>query len=82
MANALEGSDISLVITGSMQPLFIAESPSHTINDDSDAWVNLRDAIIATTEHKGVAVQFYHKLMNAKDTQKSTANIMMPSWAS
>lgn len=70
LANAFKGSDISLVITGSMQPLFIAESPSHTINDDSDAWVNLRDAIIATTEHKGVAVQFYHKLMNAKDTQK------------
>ena len=70
LANAFNGSDISLVITGSMQALFIADNPSHIINNDSDAWVNLRDAIIATTEHKGVAVQFYHKLMDAKDTQK------------
>ncbi|WP_432480680.1 asparaginase domain-containing protein [Moraxella sp. ZY200743] len=71
LANAFSDfKDISLIITGSMQPLFIADNPIYTINESSDAWVNLSASIMATTEHTGVFVQFYHKLMYALDTQK------------
>lgn len=71
LANAFANtSDISLIITGSMQPLLVANNADLIVNDDSDAWINLSDAIIATTTYKGVAVQFYHKLLDALNTQK------------
>lgn len=71
LANAFaDFTDISLVITGSMQPLLISNKPTHTINEISDAWSNLHKSIIATTQHTGVFVQFHHKLMDAFDTQK------------
>ncbi|WFF39341.1 asparaginase domain-containing protein [Moraxella nasibovis] len=71
LANALNGlSDLSLVITGSMQPLFVSDNPIYTINEQSDAWANLSDSVIAASTRTGVFVQFAHKLMNASDTQK------------
>lgn len=70
-ANALADlTDLTLIITGSMQPLFISDNPTYTINDDSDAWANLSEALMASKTHTGVFVQFCHKLMDAADTQK------------
>lgn len=70
LANAFAGFDnLSLVITGSMQPLLIADSPTYQINDDSDAWHNLSGAITAT-DKAGVFVQFYGQTFWANNTQK------------
>lgn len=62
--------DISLVITGSMQPLLIADSPAHQINDNSDAWHNLSEAIQTASTHTGVFVQFFGQTFWADNTQK------------
>lgn len=71
LANALgDLPELSLVITGSMQPLFVSDNPIYTINPHADAWQNLADSVLATTTHTGIFVQFAHKLMNAADTQK------------
>ncbi|MDO4441389.1 MAG: asparaginase domain-containing protein [Moraxella sp.] len=71
LANAFaDFDDIRLIITGSMQPLFVSDNPIYTINETSDAWANLSESIMATTIQTGVFVQFAHKLMYALDTQK------------
>lgn len=71
LTNALgDLPELSLVITGSMQPLFVSDNPIYTINEQSDAWANLSDSVIAASTRTGVFVQFAHKLMNASDTQK------------
>lgn len=67
--------DISLVITGSMQPLFIPEFADYQINKDSDAWTNLSDALGVASKHTGVYVQFYHKSLIANNTQKINSQI-------
>lgn len=76
LANALQDlTDISLVITGSMQPLFIPDAAEHQINPHSDAWANLSGALDIAIAHTGVFVQFYHKTFDAKNTQKINSQI-------
>lgn len=76
LANALQDlTDISLVITGSMQPLFIPDAAEHQINPHSDAWANLSGALDIALAHTGVFVQFYHKTFDAKNTQKINSQI-------
>ncbi len=70
LANAFVDMGLSLVITGSMNPLLIADNPTYQINQDSDAWHNLSEAIIACRHHQGVFVQFYHQTFWAYNTQK------------
>lgn len=70
LANALaDFSDISLVITGSMQPLLVATEKDLRIDTHSDAWQNLSDAL-ATSAFAGVFVQFFGKSMSGFNTQK------------
>lgn len=69
--HALAGlPQLSLVITGSMQPLLLAHEPNYQPNPQSDAWHNLSGAITATTNHCGVFVYFYQQLFWANNTQK------------
>lgn len=70
LANAFAGMDLSLVITGSMNPLLVADHAIYQINDDSDAWHNLSEAITVSQHHQGVFVQFYHQTFWANNTQK------------
>ncbi|VEG13691.1 asparaginase domain-containing protein [Moraxella cuniculi] len=71
LANALaDFSDISLVITGSMQPLLIATSPDYQTDTASDAWANLSEAIDLAMTHFGVFVQFCYHSFDARNTQK------------
>lgn len=66
---------ISLVITGSMQPLFFPNLDDYHINKESDAWTNLRDALNVVSTQTGVYVQFYHKSLIAYNTQKINSQI-------
>lgn len=68
--HAFAGSDMSLVITGSMKPLLIADDFNYQIDTTSDAWYNLSDAINISQTQKGVFVQFYHQTFWADNTQK------------
>ncbi|WP_227525172.1 asparaginase domain-containing protein [Moraxella sp. RCAD0137] len=76
LAHALaDFNDISLVITGSMQPLFVADSADYQINPHSDAWANLSGALDVAMAQTGVFVQFYHQTLDAKNTQKINSQI-------
>ncbi|MBE9587203.1 MULTISPECIES: asparaginase domain-containing protein [Moraxella] len=68
--HAFADSDLSLVITGSMNPLLVADNPAYHIDDTSDAWHNLSDAINVSQTHQGVFVQFCHQTFWADNTQK------------
>lgn len=64
-------ADLSLVITGSMQPLLHPDNPTLTINDDSDAWANLSGSVaVASSEQTGVFVHFANQTFLANDTLK------------
>ncbi|WP_114800078.1 asparaginase domain-containing protein [Moraxella canis] len=65
-----ELTDLSLVITGSMQPLLLPQQAELSINYDSDAWDNLSESITVAAKHQGVFVQFFHHTFDAKNTQK------------
>lgn len=71
LANAFSGYlELSLVITGSMQPLLMADNPNYHINHHSDAWQNLSGAIHSSLTHQGVLVHFYQQTFWANNTQK------------
>lgn len=71
LANALaELDELSLVITGSMQPLLLAHHSQYCVDDNSDAWQNLTGAITTALNHIGTFVYFYHKVLPAINTQK------------
>ncbi|UNU73486.1 asparaginase domain-containing protein [Moraxella nasovis] len=72
LANAFHDCmDMTLVVTGSMQPLFIPDNPVHTINADSDALANLSGALaVAQSLSHGVFVQFNGHTFFADNTQK------------
>lgn len=70
LSHAFVKTDISLVITGSMNPLLVSDEPHYRIDDDSDAWYNLSEAIHTCQTQQGVFVQFYHQTFWASNTQK------------
>lgn len=71
LANAFGGyTDLSLVVTGSMQPLLIANHPDLQLNHDSDAWQNLSLALHSAITQQGVMVAFYQQTFWANNTQK------------
>ncbi|OAV37368.1 L-asparaginase [Moraxella catarrhalis] len=65
-----EFTDLSLVITGSMQPLLLPQCADLSINYDSDAWNNLSQSLDLAAAQCGTFVHFYHQSFDAKHTQK------------
>lgn len=72
LAEAFVGSDICIVVTGSMRPLF---DPNHlegyVVDSQSDAWGNLTDSIkLAAHGEPGVRVCFAGESWQAQTVQK------------
>lgn len=72
LAEAFAGSDISVVLTGSMRPLFNADYiDEYVIDPQSDAWNNLIEAIgLASHGEPGVRVCFAGESWPAQTVQK------------
>lgn len=79
LAEAFAGSDICIVLTGSMKPLFNANDiHDYTIDEHSDAWVNLKDALgIATYGEAGVHIAFAGEVWPAQTVQKIHSHDLM-----
>lgn len=72
---ALAGLPLSLVITGSMSPFFEPTTTPLTPDFNSDAKDNLDTALtFLQNSHHGVAVAFYHRLLDAHSVQKLHAS--------
>lgn len=72
LAEAFAGSDICVVVTGSMRPLLDSDVlHSYNINADSDAWSNLTDALkLAAAGTSGVKINFSGESWPAQTVQK------------
>lgn len=79
LAEAFAGSDICIVVTGSMRPLFDADCiDDYIIDDHSDAWDNLTTAIgIAAFGEPGVRVCFAGESWPAQTVQKTHSHDLM-----
>lgn len=79
LAEAFAGSDIALVLTASMRPLFDANDiHNYSIDPNSDAWDNLSDAIgLATHGESGVYVAFGGEYWPAQTVQKIHSHDLM-----
>ena len=79
LAEAFAGSDISLVLTASMRPLFDANDiHNYSIDPNSDAWDNLTDAIgLAAHGESGVFVAFAGESWPAQTVQKIHSHDLM-----
>ena len=72
LAEAFAGSDICVVVTGSMSPLLDSEVlDSYSIDANSDAWDNLNDALrLAAAGESGVKISFGGESWPAQTVQK------------
>lgn len=72
LSEAFAGSDICVVITGSMRPLLNSEVINHyEINEDSDAWDNLRESLkVVSAGESGVKISFGGESWPAQTVQK------------
>lgn len=72
LAEAFAGSDLCLVLTGSMSPLLNSDVIQEYVADDnSDAWNNLEDALkLATAGEPGVRISFGGESWPAQTVQK------------
>ena len=79
LAEAFAGSDICLVLTASMRPLFNADDiHNYNIDPHSDAWGNLADAIgVAAHGEAGVSVTFAGESWPAQTVQKIHSQDLM-----
>lgn len=79
LAEAFAGSDIALVLTASMRPLFDANDiHNYSIDPNSDAWDNLSDAIgLAAHGEPGVFVAFAGESWPAQTVQKIHSHDLM-----
>lgn len=77
LAEAFAGSDICIVVTGSMRPLLDSEViHSYDIDDHSDAWDNLSDSLkLAAAGESGVKIAFGGESWPAQTVQKFIAMI-------
>lgn len=68
---------ITLVVTGSMQPLFYPDRHPLTLNATSDAWQNLTKAFdFLSQEIKGTVISFNSQILEGNSTQKiHTSNV-------
>ena len=79
LAEAFAGSDICVILTASMRPLFDAERLDEYVMDEhSDAWQNLKDAIgLAGYGESGVKVAFAGESWHAQTVQKIHSHDLM-----
>lgn len=71
LANALMNiSDMSLIITGSMKPLLNPSQTPYVIDDDSDAWHNISQAVHDSQHQTGVWIRFFEQSLPAENSQK------------
>ncbi|MGP4715332.1 asparaginase [Psychrobacter sp. T6-6] len=79
LAEAFAGSDICIVVTGSMRPLLNSEViQSYEIDDHSDAWSNLNDSLkLAAAGDSGVKISFGGESWPAQTVQKIHSHDLM-----
>lgn len=79
LAEAFAGSDICIVLTASMRPLFDADNiHDYSINPSSDAWGNLSDAVgLAFYGESGVYITFAGESWPAQTVQKIHSHDLM-----
>ena len=79
LAEAFAGSDICIVVTGSMRPLLNSEViQSYEIDDHSDAWGNLNDSLkLAAACESGVKISFGGESWPAQTVQKIHSHDLM-----
>ncbi|WP_227430017.1 asparaginase [Psychrobacter sp. I-STPA6b] len=79
LAEAFAGSDICLILTASMRPLFAADNiHEYQLDPNSDAWQNLKDAIaLANHGESGVKVTFSGEAWAAQSVQKVHSHDLM-----
>ena len=79
LAEAFAGSDICIVVTGSMRPLLDSEViHSYDIDAHSDAWGNLNDSLkLATAGESGVKISFGGESWPAQTVQKVHSHDLM-----
>lgn len=79
LAEAFAGSDICIVLTASMRPLFDTNDiHQYNIDNHSDAWDNLNDAIgLASYAQSGVYVAFGGESWPAQTVQKIHSHDLM-----
>ncbi len=72
LAEAFAGSDICLIVTGSMRPLLDSDVlQSYTVDDNSDAWNNLSESLrLAAAGESGVKISFGGESWPAQTVQK------------
>ncbi len=72
LAEAFAGSDICIIVTGSMRPLLDSEElHSYSVDNHSDAWDNLRESLrLAAAGHSGVKICFGGESWPAQTVQK------------
>ena len=79
LAEAFAGSDVCLVVTGSMRPLFDADClADYEVDIQSDAWDNLIGSIgIAGFGEPGVRIHFAGEAWPAQTVQKTHSHDLM-----
>ncbi|MDN5621075.1 MAG: asparaginase [Psychrobacter sp.] len=79
LAEAFAGSDICIVVTGSMRPLLDSEViHSYDIDAHSDAWGNLNDSLkLAAAGESGVKISFGGESWPAQTVQKIHSHDLM-----
>lgn len=71
LAIGLQGLPLTLVITGSMLPLFKPTAEPLTTDTDSDAWANLSQGLSFFHKHiYGCFISFYNEIYHAHSVQK------------
>ncbi|MGP5549432.1 asparaginase [Psychrobacter namhaensis] len=79
LAEAFAGSDICVVVTGSMRPLLDSENlHAYSIDAHSDAWDNLNEALkLAAAGEAGVKISFGGEAWPAQTVQKIHSHDLM-----
>ncbi|MEN6670430.1 asparaginase [Psychrobacter sp. B38] len=79
LAEAFAGSDICIVLTGSMRPLLDAEQlHTYCVDAHSDAWDNLNEALrLAGAGESGVKIHFGGEAWPAQTVQKIHSHDLM-----
>lgn len=79
LAEAFAGTDICLIVTGSMRPLLDSEVlTSYCVDANSDAWDNLTDALrLAAAAESGVKINFGGESWPAQTVQKIHSHDLM-----
>ena len=72
LAEAFAGTDLCLIVTGSMRPLLDSEElKSYSVDANSDAWSNFNDALrLAAAGESGVKISFGGEAWSAQTVQK------------